>query len=163
MERLYINTTHNENCQQIYTNSAQDVAALMRAFWADAAEDVTCEPSDDHTDAEPLTRDDKIGMALNAVIADGLIKHAYDYHIVRQVLREKFNVKFDNGQSFVNYLTQTLGVTHMVPSADNLNTYSSKMKRTYPDYSWVNTDHSEEVRRNNLAKSFYRELKLKGM
>lgn len=114
------------------------------------------EAEDNGTDGSQ-TKDDKIFLALNAVINDGLIVHAYDYHIVKWVLREKFNVTFSNGQSFVDYLVAHK-VTHKVPTADNINKKTTDMNGKFPDYTWTNTDQNEVVRRINIAKSFMREM-----
>lgn len=112
--------------------------------------------SDDQDD-EPLTKDEKFFKALSTVIKDGLIVNAYDYHIIQWVLREKFSISFNNGQSFVDYLTSQ-GITHKLPTADNINKKTSDMQGKFPDYTWANTDHNEEVRRINIAKRFFREM-----
>lgn len=157
--RRYINSTHNENCRQVFIE-VKDPAALLRDFFSDAeeAQYEEVKPDDDGEEQEaPLSIDEMFFKALTAVIADGLIKYAYDYHVIQWVLREKFSVSFTNGQSFVDYLTSQ-GITYKLPTADNINKKTSDIQGKFPNYTWRNTDHNEEVRRNHIAKRFFREM-----
>lgn len=157
--RRYINSTHNENCKQVFVET-KDPVSLLRDFFGDAEEaqfeDV--KPDDAREEQEThMSIDEKILKALSTVITEGFIVNAYDYHVIQWVLREKFSVSFNNGQSFVDYLTSQ-GITHKLPSADSINKKTSDMQGKFPDYTWANTDHNEEVRRINIAKRFFREM-----
>ncbi|MCQ2238232.1 MAG: hypothetical protein MJZ73_03255 [Bacteroidaceae bacterium] len=157
--KRYINSTHNENCRQVFIQT-QDPAALLRDFFRDAedAEFEEVKSGEASVESEtPLSIDDKFFKALNAVITDGLIVHSYDYHIIQWVFQEKFSVTFNNGQSFVDYLTSQ-GITHKLPSADSINKKLSDREGKFPNYTWKNTDHNEEIRRINIAKRFFREM-----
>lgn len=159
--RRYINSTHNENCKQVFIET-KNPAALLRDFFSDAenAQYEEVKPNEDSNEHEThLSIDEKIFKALNTIITEGLIVNAYDYHVIQQVLHEKFSVSFANGQSFVDYLS-TLGITHKLPSASSINKATNGMRGNFSDYTWENIDHNEEIRRNNIAKRFYHEMTL---
>lgn len=154
--KRYINSTHNEHCRQVYVED-KDLRSVLRDFFDDA-EVVAFEESDSMPSPDGLLpTDQKIRMALLAVIDDGEIAHDYDYHIIMQLLTEKYGMTFSNGQSFVNYL-KSLGITHHLPSADSVNQKIRLMRGQFPEWSWTGTDHLEEIRRNNIARRFVHEM-----
>lgn len=167
--KRYINSIHNENCKQVFIET-KDPAALLRSFFNDNddahnAEDVQYEDVDDATTDGSLTEeiflttDEMYIKAIQEVIDKGLILHAYDYHVIMQVLLDQYKVRFNNGQSFVDYLS-SIGIQHKLPTADDINKKLNLMRGSYPEWSWTNTDHNEEIRRINIAKYFVRQMNL---
>lgn len=102
---------------------------------------------------DPQMTEKRIKEGIDVLVEEMLIKYAYDYHVIKVLLEQKYLMTFNNGQRFVDYLKR-IGVSFKLPDADSINLKISDMSGHYPEWIWKKADRTEAIRRINIAKRF---------
>lgn len=125
--------------------------AVREAMLAKQASD----PAEKH-EAEPeemFSDDERIIKAVNILKVEGVLKHMYDYTFVMQLMNETEGMPhYDTPQSFLKHFAQ-LGIAPL-PDVSSINRIFSKMVGKFPNWTFVNKDKTETVRRNNVGRRY---------
>jgi hypothetical protein len=112
-------------------------------------------PAEKH-EAEPeemFSDDERIIKAVNILKVEGVLKHMYDYTFVMQLMNETEGMPhYDTPQSFLKHFAQ-LGIAPL-PDVSSINRIFSKMVGKFPNWTFVNKDKTETVRRNNVGRRY---------
>lgn len=117
-------------------------------------EEVNINTDDDNW--KNLTTEERIKQAIQKVKEEKLIKYAYDYAFIMQMMNETDDMpNFLTPNSFLTYL-QMLGIENL-PKIDSLKKILSVITGSHP---WKFTDNkgrsgAEALRRNKIAKRFH--------
>ena len=107
-------------------------------------------------EAEPeemFSDDERIIKAVNILKVEGVLKHMYDYTFVMQLMNETEGMPhYDTPQSFLKHFAQ-LGIAPL-PDVSSINRIFSKMVGKFPNWTFVNKDKTETVRRNNVGRRY---------
>ena len=102
---------------------------------------------------EMFSDDERIIKAVNILKVEGVLKHMYDYTFVMQMMNETEGMPhYDTPQSFLKHFAQ-LGIAPL-PDVSSINRIFSKMVGKFPNWTFVNKDKTETVRRNNVGRRF---------
>ena len=100
-------------------------------------------------------RDMRICHALGVLRAERLLKFAYDYAWVMNVMNQSADMPhFLTSQSFLDYLSSALGLGGL-PSESTISKKTRETSGRHPAWTFADTDDAYEVRRrNNVASRF---------
>lgn len=102
---------------------------------------------------EMFSDDERIIKAVNILKVEGVLKHMYDYTFVMQLMNETEGMPhYDTPQSFLKHFAQ-LGIAPL-PDVSSINRIFSKMVGKFPNWTFVNKDKTETVRRNNVGRRY---------
>lgn len=102
---------------------------------------------------EMFSDDERIIKAVNILKVEGALKNLYDYTFVMQLMNETEGMPhYDTPQSFLKHFAQ-LGIAPL-PDVSSINRIFSKMVGKFPNWTFVNKDKTETVRRNNVGRRF---------
>lgn len=110
-------------------------------------------PAEKHEPEEMFSDDERIIKAVNILKVEGVLKHMYDYTFVMQLMNETEGMPhYDTPQSFLKHFAQ-LGIAPL-PDVSSINRIFSKMVGKFPNWTFVNKDKTETVRRNNVGRRY---------
>lgn len=101
----------------------------------------------------PLTKNDRVTIALTTIINNRAIKYKYDYAMIKMILEQEYSMTFDSTPSFIEYL-KNRGISFKLPSEDSINNIIADARGEYPEWNWNGLDATETERRNNIARQF---------
>jgi hypothetical protein len=111
------------------------------------------DPAEKHEAEEMFSDDERIIKAVNILKVEGVLKHMYDYTFVMQLMNETEGMPhYDTPQSFLKHFAQ-LGIAPL-PDVSSINRIFSKMVGKFPNWTFVNKDKTETVRRNNVGRRY---------
>ena len=110
-------------------------------------------PAEKREAEEMFSDDERIIKAVNILKVEGVLKHMYDYTFVMQLMNETEGMPhYDTPQSFLKHFAQ-LGIAPL-PDVSSINRIFSKMVGKFPNWTFVNKDKTETVRRNNVGRRY---------
>lgn len=111
------------------------------------------DPAEKREAEEMFSDDERIIKAVNILKVEGVLKHMYDYTFVMQLMNETEGMPhYDTPQSFLKHFAQ-LGIAPL-PDVSSINRIFSKMVGKFPNWTFVNKDKTETVRRNNVGRRY---------
>ena len=107
--------------------------------------------------AQTYTVEERVKRAMEIIIAEGIIKNAYDHAFVFMLMNQNREMpNFISAQSYLDYM-KGLGFVNF-PSKDTIEKKVSGTIGNYPSWSFIDgkgQDAAEARRRNNVATRFF--------
>lgn len=107
--------------------------------------------------AKTYTVEERVKRAMEIVIAEGVIKNAYDHTFVFLLMKQNSEMPdFISAQSYLDYM-KGLGFVNF-PSKDTIEKKVSATLGSYPSWTFIDSkgmDAAETRRRNNVATRFF--------
>jgi hypothetical protein len=132
----------------IHDNKVVNLSVDKGEVHVDQTNDSVRESSDDD-----LASDVRMGMAVQGLWDEGVLKHLYDYTWVMEVMNQTDGMPcFNTPASFISYL-KTADVERL-PSEDSINKKINTFTGRFPDWLFIDCDTTEAKRRINVGKRF---------
>ncbi len=107
-----------------------------------------------------VVKKERICSAIKQLHAEGELKHKYDYTWLMTVMIEQEGLPgFKTPAAFIEYL-KSLNLGFDLPSRTTVSRYCDRARGCYPNWSFIDANDLETIRRNNVAKRFLKLLKL---
>ena len=125
-----------------------DQASEFSHKWATLYDSIVAD-GDDNT----VATDVRIGMTVQELWEEGVLRHLYDYTWVMEVMNQTDDMPcFNTPASFIAYLKAA--DVERLPSEDSINKKQNTFTGRFPDWIFVDCDTMEAKRRINVGKRF---------
>lgn len=133
----------------IHDNKVVNLSVDKGEVHVDQTNDSIVADGDDNT----VATDVRIGMTVQELWEEGVLRHLYDYTWVMEVMNQTDDMPcFNTPASFIAYLKAA--DVERLPSEDSINKKQNTFTGRFPDWIFVDCDTMEAKRRINVAKRF---------
>lgn len=102
---------------------------------------------------EELSEEQRVRKSIDVLLKEKLIKHAYDYTWIMEVMNQTEGMpSYNTPSSFIDYL-KGIGIDQL-PSESSINKKQNVFTGTFPKWEFTDCDTTEATRRINVAKRF---------
>lgn len=133
----------------VHDNKVVNLCIDKGEVHVDETNDCIRETGDDNTAATDV----RVGMAVQGLWDEGVLKYLYDYTWVMEVMNHTNGMPyFNTPASFIAYLKAA--DVERLPSEDSINKKQNTFTGRFPDWIFVDCDTTEAKRRINVGKRF---------